>query len=63
MIEKQPSPPPQQIEKTVTNIRSVCRDFDHLNLALDDLTAQVELEIRNSPLTAYRLGQESPVTP
>ncbi len=42
-------------------MREVCRQFDHLNLALDELIAQIELEIRNSPLTAYRLGKKSPV--
>jgi hypothetical protein len=28
-----------------------------INLVLDELIAQVEVDIRNSPLTAYRLGR------
>ena len=41
-------------------MREVCRQFDHLNLSLDELIAQIELDIRNSPLTAYRLGKQLP---
>ncbi len=38
-------------------MREVCRQFDNLNLALDELIAQIEADIRKSPLTAYRLGK------
>jgi len=38
-------------------MREVCRQFDALNFALDEMIAQIEADIRNSPLTAYRLGK------
>lgn len=47
-------PNPEKVEQTVTKRRDVCHQFDNLNLALDELIAQIELDIRNSPLTAYR---------
>jgi len=37
-------------------MREVCRQFDHLNFVIDELIAQIEADIRNSSLTAYRLG-------
>ena len=49
---------PEKIQKTVVKMRQVCREFENLNLALDELIAQVELEIRNSSLTSYRLGKK-----
>lgn len=61
MIQNPSLPNPEKVQQTVTKMREVCRQFDHLNLALDELIAQIELEIRNSPLTAYRLGKKSPV--
>ena len=42
-------------------MREVCRQFDSLNFALDELIAQIEADIRNSPLTAYRLGRAKSV--
>jgi hypothetical protein len=53
-------PDPQKIQKTVLNLRKVCRQFDALNCTLDELIAQIESEIRNSPLTSYRLGKNPP---
>ncbi|MFB2981167.1 hypothetical protein [Microseira sp. BLCC-F43] len=50
-------PDPEKVKQTVTKMREVCRQFDNLNLALDELIAQVEADIRKSPLTAYRLGK------
>ena len=59
MRQKPSLPNPEKVQQTVTKMREVCRQFDNLNLALDELIAQVELDIRNSPLTAYRLGKKS----
>jgi hypothetical protein len=56
-MNKQAIPDPEKIKKTVRELRAVCRQFDTLNFQLDELTAYVDAEIRNSPLTAYRLGK------
>ena len=50
-------PDPETIKRHVSKMREVCRQFDALNLLLDEAIAQVEADIRNSPLTAYRLGK------
>ena len=50
-------PDPEKVKQTVTKMREVCRQFDNLNLALDELIAQIEADIRKSLLTAYRLGK------
>lgn len=52
-----PLPDPEKVKQTVARMCEVCRRFDALNLALDELTAQIDADIRNSPLTAYRLGR------
>ncbi|MFB2918802.1 MULTISPECIES: hypothetical protein [Aerosakkonema] len=57
MIQKPPLPDLEKVKQTVSRMREVCRQFDRLNLALDELIAQIEADIRNSPLTAYRLGR------
>ncbi len=56
-MNQQPIPDPEKIKKTVRELRALCRQFDVLNFQLDELTASVDTEIRNSPLTAYRLGK------
>lgn len=43
--------------RSVEKLREVCRQFDALNLLLDEAIAQAEADIRNSSLTAYRLGK------
>ena len=43
--------------RSVEKLREVCRQFDALNLLLDEAIARAEADIRNSPLTAYRLGK------
>jgi hypothetical protein len=48
-------PDPQKVQKTVVNLQAVCKQFDALNLTLDELIAQVDAEIQNSPLTIYHL--------
>ncbi|PSB00535.1 hypothetical protein [Merismopedia glauca] len=62
MTQQPTLPNPEKVQQTVTRMREVCRQFDNLNLVLDELIAQVELDIRNSPLTAYRLGKIKSVT-
>jgi hypothetical protein len=56
-MNQQAIPDPEKVKKTVRELRAVCRQFDALNFQLDELIAQVDLEIRNSPLTAYQLGK------
>jgi hypothetical protein len=43
-------------------MREVCRQFDNLNLAFDELIAQIEADSRKSSLTAYPLGKIQPVS-
>ena len=57
MTEQLYLPHPEKVKQTVVKMRQVCRQFDELNLALDELIAQIEADIRKSPLIAYRLGQ------
>ncbi len=57
MTQQPQLPEPEKVKQTVTKMREVCRQFDSLNFALDELIAQIEADIRNSPLTAYRLGR------
>ena len=55
-------PNPKKVEKTIIKMREVCHQFDLLNLALDELIAQIELDINNSLLTAYRQGKNHPLS-
>jgi low affinity Fe/Cu permease len=48
-------PDPKKVQKTVVELQEVCRQFDALNFTLDELIAQVDAEIQNSPLTIYHL--------
>lgn len=48
-------PDPQKVQKTVVKLQEVCGKFDELNFKLDELIAQIEAEIQNSPLTIYHL--------
>lgn len=57
MTQKNQLPDPEKVKQTVAKMREVCRQFDSLNLALDELIAQIEADIRRSPLTTYRLGK------
>jgi len=50
-------PDPEARKRSVERMREVCRQFDALNLLLDEAIAQAEADIRNSQLTAYRLGR------
>ena len=54
MTQKPPLPDPEKVKQTVAEMREVCRQSDNINLAFDELIAQIEADIRKSPLTAYR---------
>lgn len=48
-------PDPETRRRSIERMQEVCRQFDALNLILDEAIALVEADIRNSPLNAYRL--------
>lgn len=50
-------PDPEMVKRHVEKLREVCRQYDILNLLLDEAIAQAEADIRNSPLNVYRLGK------
>ena len=53
---KQPRiPDPETRRRSIENMREVCRQFDALNLLLDEAIFLAEADIRNSPLNVYRL--------
>lgn len=56
--QQQPLPSPEILEKTVKNLRAVCRQLNELNLLLDEAIAIAEEAKRSSPLTLYRLGKK-----
>jgi hypothetical protein len=43
--------------RSVTKMRELVKRMDANILQLDELIARLEADIRNSPLTAYRLGK------
>jgi exonuclease VII small subunit len=43
--------------RSVANLRQLVKRMDAGILELDELIARLEADIRNSPLTAYRLGK------
>ena len=50
-------PDPEMVKRHVEKLREVCRQYDILNLLLDEAIAQAEADIRNSPINVYRLGK------
>ena len=44
-------------QNEVNQLRSLVRQWDKLILELDELNASLEVDIRQSSLTAYRLGK------
>ena len=44
-------------QNEVNQLRSLVRQWDKLILELDELNASLEADIRQSSLTAYRLGK------
>lgn len=61
-MNKQHFPYPEKVKQTVSKMRETCRQFDNLNLKLDELIVQIEADIINSTLTAYCLGKTKVVT-
>ena len=51
------TPDPVAFERMALRLRENCREWDALNLQLDELIAKVEADIRRSPLTQYRLNR------
>jgi len=41
----------------IERMQEICRQYDALNLILDEAIALAEADIRNSPLNKYRLGK------
>lgn len=57
-MKKQPRIPDAETRaREVANLRAVVKRMDANILQLDELIARLEADIRNSPLTAYRLGK------
>jgi hypothetical protein len=57
-MNKQPKIPDAQTRvRSVAKLRELVKRWDALILDLDELNARLEADIRNSPLTAYRLGK------
>ncbi len=50
-------PDPETRRRSIEKMQEVCRQFDALNLILDEAIALAEADIRNSPLNKYRLGK------
>jgi hypothetical protein len=48
-------PDPETRRRSIEKMREVCRQFDALNLMLDEAIFLAEADIRNSPLNVYRL--------
>ncbi len=48
-------PDPETRRRSLEKMREVCRQFDALNLLLDEAIFLAEADIRNSPLNVYRL--------
>ena len=48
-------PDPETRRRSIEKMREVCRQFDALNLILDEAIFLAEADIRNSPLNVYRL--------
>ena len=56
------TPDPVAFERMALRLRENCRQWDALNLQLDELIARVEADIRRSPLTQYRLKRGRQLT-
>ncbi len=48
-------PDPETRRLWIERMSEICRQYDALNLILDEAIALAEADIRNSPLNAYRL--------
>jgi hypothetical protein len=57
MTELKKLPDPEKVKRTVERLRASNQQLEAITLALDELIALVEADIRHSPLTAYRIGK------
>ncbi len=48
-------PDPETRRLWIERMSEICRQYDALNLVLDEAIALAEADIRNSPLNVYRL--------
>jgi hypothetical protein len=48
-------PDPETRKRWIERMQEICRQYDALNLILDEAIALAEADIRNSPLNVYRL--------
>lgn len=62
MTKKPRIPDAETRAREVANLRQIVKRMDALILDLDELNARLEADIRNSPLTAYRLGKAKRIT-
>ncbi len=51
-------PDPETRARSVARMRQLVKRMDAGILQFDELIARLEADIRNSPLTAYRLGKK-----
>ena len=57
MTQSKELPDPEKVRRTVERLRASNQQLEAVTLALDELIAMVEADIRHSPLTVYRLGK------
>jgi hypothetical protein len=44
-------------DRHVATMQEICRKLDRVTMNMDELIAQIDLDIHNSPLTAYKLSK------
>jgi hypothetical protein len=57
MTQLKKLPDPEKVKRTVERLRASNQQLEIVTLALDQLIAILEADIRHSPLTAYRIGK------
>lgn len=57
MTQLKKLPDPEKAKHTVERLHASNQQLEAVTLALDELIAMVEADIRHSPLTAYRLSK------
>lgn len=57
MTQNQPIPNLEQVQQTSARIKEVCQRADAGISILDDLIAQLDQQIRSSPMYSYRLNK------
>ncbi|WP_250123787.1 hypothetical protein [Chroococcidiopsis sp. CCMEE 29] len=57
MTDLKKLPDPEKVKRTVERLRASNQQLEAVTLALDELIAIVEADIRHTPLTAYCIDQ------